>query len=401
MVEPKDFLFRKILSNEPSTLLGIVFLGNFRHYQQIIMANEKQLNLLKGSINEWNNWRAENPNEEVNLISADLFQTNLSGADLHNADLRRMNLRDVNLSSANLAGAQLYRANMNGVNLRNANLSGANLYRVYLGRADLRGANLSNANLQMALLSQTKLEGASFNKAFVHGISTWNLEGTPSNQSGLVITSDHEAQVTVDDLKMAQFVYLLLTNKEIKDVIHTVTSKAVLILGRFYGERKAVLDALREELKKNDLAPIIFDFEPSSNRDLTETVQLLANMSKFIIADITDAKSIPQELSHIVPFFPSIPVRPILLKNESTYAMYEHWEKFDSVLPIFYYEDKTHLLRNIKNQILDVIENWRNKIDEKSAAEKQNLEQQKKFNELKETNPELYKQLKEQGIIVN
>jgi hypothetical protein len=31
-------------------------------------------------------------------------------------------------------------------------------------------------------------------------------------------------------------------------VIDTITSKAVLILGRFTDERKAVLDALREEL---------------------------------------------------------------------------------------------------------------------------------------------------------
>ena len=364
------------------------------------MANEKQLNLLKGSIEDWNNWRSENPNEEIDLKSADLFQANLSGADLHNADLRRMNLREVNLSSANLKGAQLYRANMNGVNLTNADLSDANLYRVYLGRADLSGADLRNANLQMSLLSQTKIEGASFHKALVHGISTWNLEGTPEDQSGLVITGDHEAEVTVDDLKMAQFVYLLLTNKEIRNVIHTVTSKAVLILGRFYEARKSVIDALKEELKKNDLAPIIFDFEPSENRDLTETVQLLASMSKFVIADVTDAKSIPQELSVIIPSFPSVPILPILLKNEQVYAMYEHWEKFDSVLPIFYYENKSHLLSNLKVQILDAIENWKNKIDEQSAAEKQNIEQQNKFEELKESNPELHKQLQQQGIIV-
>ncbi len=365
------------------------------------MANEKQLNLLKSSVKDWNEWRAENPNEKIDLRSADLLGTNLSGADLQNADLRRMNLRDVNLSSANLQGADLYRANMNGVNLTDANLKGANLYRVYLGRADMRAADLSNANLQMSLLSQTKIEGASFHKALVHGISTWNLEGIPANQSGLIITADDEAEVTVDDLKMAQFVYLLLNNKEIRSVINTVTSKAVLILGRFYEERKVVLDALREELKKNDLAPIIFDFEPSENRDLTETVQLLANMSKFIIADITDAKSIPQELSHIIPFFPSIPVRPILLKNEVAYAMYGHWEKFDSVLPIFYYENKAHLIANLKLQILDAIENWGNKIDKKSDIEKQHEAQQEKFNELKNSNPELYKQLQEQGVIVN
>ena len=37
---------------------------------------------------------------------------------------------------------------------------------------------------------------------------------------------------------MAQFVYLLLNNAKIRDVIDTVTAKAVLILGRFKGERK-------------------------------------------------------------------------------------------------------------------------------------------------------------------
>jgi len=363
------------------------------------MANEKQLNLLKESVTDWNNWRAENPNEKIDLMSADLFQTNLSGADLHNADMRRMNLREVNLSDANLSDAQLYRANMNGVNLVNANLCRANLYRVYLGRADLSGADLSSANLQMSLLSQTKLEGASFHKALVHGISTWNLVGTPADQSELIITGDDEAIVTVDDLKMAQFVYLLLTNKEIRSIIQTVTSKAVLILGRFYKERKDVLDALREELKKNDLAPIIFDFEPSENRDLTETVQLLANMSKFVIADLTDAKSIPQELSIIIPSFPSVPVLPILVENERAYAMFEHWERFESVLPIFYYKNQTHLLNNIKVEILDTVENWKNKINEKSKAEKQLLDQKEKFNQLKESNPELYKQLQKSGVI--
>ena len=33
-------------------------------------------------------------------------------------------------------------------------------------------------------------------------------------------------------------------------MIDTITSKVVLILGRFTAERKAVLDALREELSK-------------------------------------------------------------------------------------------------------------------------------------------------------
>ena len=45
----------------------------------------------------------------------------------------------------------------------------------------------------------------------------------------------------MDDLEIAQFIYLLLNNQKIRHVIDTITSKIVLILGRFTPERKAVL----------------------------------------------------------------------------------------------------------------------------------------------------------------
>jgi len=74
-----------------------------------------------------------------------------------------------------------------------------------------------------------------------------HLEG--AQQHNLVITLSDEPTITVDNLKVAQFIYLLLENKEIRDVIDTVAKKAVLILGRFTPERKLVLDALRETLR--------------------------------------------------------------------------------------------------------------------------------------------------------
>lgn len=74
----------------------------------------------------------------------------------------------------------------------------------------------------------------------------------------------------------------------------------VLILGRFTKERKAVLERITDTLRDAGFVPILFDFTLSPERDVTETVQLLANLSCFIIADITEVKSIPQELSHIV-----------------------------------------------------------------------------------------------------
>jgi hypothetical protein len=53
------------------------------------------------------------------------------------------------------------------------------------------------------------------------------------------------------------------------------------------------LDALREELGKRNYLPILFDFSVPATRDITETVSLLARMARFLLADITDAKSIP------------------------------------------------------------------------------------------------------------
>ena len=44
---------------------------------------------------------------------------------------------------------------------------------------------------------------------------------------------------------------------EIRDVIDTITTKVVLILGRFTDERLSVLQALREELQKRDYITVL------------------------------------------------------------------------------------------------------------------------------------------------
>jgi hypothetical protein len=135
-----------------------------------------------------------------------------------------------------------------------------------------------------------------------------------------------------------------LTNQKIRHVIDTITSKVVLILGRFTPERKALLDAIREELRNRDYLPVLFDFEGPTSRDFTETVATLAHMARFVIADITDAKSIPQELSQIVPNLPSVPVQPLLISGQHEYGMFEHFRRFPWVLEPVIYVDQNQLL---------------------------------------------------------
>jgi hypothetical protein len=112
-----------------------------------------------------------------------------------------------------------------------------------------------------------------------------------AKQQALVITDKDEPEITVDNIEVAQFIYLLLHNPKIRDVIDTIGRKAVLILGRFTAERKVVLDALREELRKRDYVPILFDFDKPASQDLTATVSTLAHLARFIIADLTDPSS--------------------------------------------------------------------------------------------------------------
>ena len=91
----------------------------------------------------------------------------------------------------------------------------------------------------------------------------------------------------MDNLEVAQFIYLMLNNQKIRDVIDTITSKAVLILGRFTEKRKAVLNAIQDELRHRNYLPILFDFEKPASKDLTGTIETLARMARIIIADRT------------------------------------------------------------------------------------------------------------------
>src|SRR5262245_27799379 len=120
----------------------------------------------------------------------------------------------------------------------------------------------------------------------------------------------------------------MLHNEKIRDVIDTITSKAVLILGRFTDERKAVLDGLREELRKRDYVPILFDFEKARSQTTDETITLLARMARFVIADLSDAKSVIQELRGIVPDLPSVVVQPLILTPQEEPGMFDFIRKF-------------------------------------------------------------------------
>lgn len=129
-----------------------------------------------------------------------------------------------------------------------------------------------------------------------------------------------------------------------------------------------MLDALRTRLRIRNFVPIVFDFEKPVSRDLTETISILAHMARFVIADITDAKSVPQELQKIVPNLPSLPVQPIILKNQYEYAMFKDFGGFLSVLPPYPYQDTAQLLESLEEQVIDPALDKAEEISERRRA---------------------------------
>ena len=288
---------------------------------------------------------------EATLTGASFQRANLSEADLSRALCIHSDLSNADLSRAKLQGADLIDASFRGANLRETNLTGGRFCRT-----DLSGADLTGCDLSLAVLVEADLTDATITGARIYGTSAWDVKLTNTTQHDLIISREDEPVVTVDDLEVGQFIYLMLNNTKIRNVIDTVTSKAVLILGRFADpQRKAVLDGLRQKLREFNLLPMVFDFDRPTDKDYTETVQTLAGMSMFVIADVTLPKSTPLELQAIVTNFkvPFLPIIDVSVDPRPFAMLVDSQNSFDWVLQTLAYKSKEHLLENLKTYVID------------------------------------------------
>ena len=298
----------------------------------------------------------------ANLAGAGLTRADFWGANVRGANLSGTNLQEANLHRANLAGADLTRADLSNANIEAADLRGANLHEATLHGANLRAANLCGANLGWAILNgavliETNLADAILTGCSVYGIGAWSVKlSEKTEQNDLIITPPGEPVVTVDDLEVAQFIYLMLHNEKLQRVIDTITSKVVLILGRFSPERKMVLDALRDKLRTRNYVPVVFDFEKPRSGTTINTITLLARMARFVIADISDAKSVLMELQAIVPQSPKLPVQPIIVSTQEEPGMFNSFEAYPWFLKVHRYDDQAQLLAHLDDRVIGPVE---------------------------------------------
>ena len=306
------------------------------------MADEKELELLRNDVAGWNEWRKKNLRVEVILGGADLRSANLIGADLSNAylsnadlivadlsgaDLSNANLSNAYLTHAYVEGANLSEANLTGADLTGAHLVGANLSEANLSEANLTGANLSEANLTESNLTHasfvsTNIKNADLRGCHIYGVSVWDIEtDKETKQTGLIITQRDQPVVMVDDLEVAQFIYLLLNREKLRNVLNAMTQKGVLILGRFEDGGLEVLQAVAGRVREMGYLPMLFDFEPSKSRDFTEFVKTMVGLARFVIVDLSGpGPSVLKELKATVPDF-DVPFIPITEEGRKSPSM--------------------------------------------------------------------------------
>jgi uncharacterized protein YjbI with pentapeptide repeats len=297
----------------------------------------------------------------------------LCGARLHN--LRAWQFR---LAGADLRGANLDNADLSYADLRGATLGSCRLVRANLTLVQAQGAIFRHANLSHAILNGAALQGADLSGARVAGLSTWDVKvDATTRQKGLLLEQvgdfledlvDDDDRGTkpvvgrVDHVEAVQLVYLLRDKVKFRTVIDALTAKVVLILGNFRSRRLTVLRAIERALAGIGYAPVVFDFEPPTDRDLVETVALLAGLSCFVIADLTEPRSTPLEAMLVVPQL-RVPFATIIEEGETPFAMFRALQaKYEWVLPTWTYPTREALVRQLNRRVVQPCETLRKKL---------------------------------------
>ena len=348
----------------------------------------------------WNDWRKNHPNVRPDLRGLDLRTENI-----HAVNISGMNLGWARLEKAQLPGLRAWNVNFADADLRHANLDGADLSLSVLDRANLqycrfiktiltdvsaRKTDFRHANLSHAVLNGAHLEGANLAGARVVGVSTWEVEiDEDTNQHDLILEElgdfiedwvdetdqGYKQRVIgrVDHLEAVQLLYLIRNKDKLKTVIDAVTSNLVLILGNFSKERMKILRSIEKKIAELRYAPVIFDFDMPCDRDLIETVSLLANMSCFLIVDLTEPASTPLETMLIAPQI-GVPLAPIIQKGERPFSLFNSLQaKYWWVLPTWTYRNEQHLIKNLETEVVEKCEKKRSTLRRRRRSELKRL----------------------------
>jgi CHAT domain len=168
------------------------------------------------------------------------------------------------------------------------------------------------------------------------------------------IRKDHAAAVG-DTRRLAKE----LDGTNFGELMSTLAERRVLILGRFTGRRLDVLKAIKARLEAhpNHYQAELFTFERPQRRTLVESIIGFAALSRFIVADLSEPRSVQAELQAIVPSFRSVPVVPLINQTGREYATFDDIRRRENVVqPTVRYRNCDDLAEKIYRQVVPLAE---------------------------------------------
>lgn len=226
--------------------------------------------------------RFHGPGEDRRFGTFDDWITDLSGANLREADLTGSSLNNVLMNRSTLVRATLNRANLSdsflaGANLSSAQLIGANLRQARLENASLTGADLSDAkftssNLHGARLGQVKAPGSDFSFA---DLSESNWQGADLSQANLKNANLQDA-----DLSSTKLVGTNLRNAQLQNA-------------KLHNSNLSTADLRRANLAGADFRGAIFaSATPDQSSEFIETLSSTVSVARVKGVNFAKAKNL-------------------------------------------------------------------------------------------------------------
>jgi hypothetical protein len=339
--------------------------------------NRNHFGILRQGVKAWNVWREAHPEIRPDLSGAllpDLLareinftKTNLSRTIFYHADLARSMFIGANLhktifieaclnqcffSGTNLVGTSFNSASLQKANFMRSFLSEVDLSHADLGGADFRMTRLEQVNLEFAVLKNLNLSNASLENCLLYGIKDPAPEAQGLQAKNLIVTNHADPTVVVDRFAAAAALFAPWSDG---GICQTVTERQlVLILGNFQNERRELLHALRRELKRRQLIPVVVHFDKPLSRTFLDVTRQIASLTQFVIVDFTPPHLIAVDFQTALPYF-KLPVQAILVDSPATRGL-ETPQQYPWILEPYFYQSVAGAVSAVQTKIIDPVE---------------------------------------------
>lgn len=226
-------------------------------------------------------------------------------------------------------------------------------------QSNLVGSSWIGVDFSSARMAGVDCDGAVFERCTIEGLGVWKASGTPRREEQLRADASDFGMLALNDLKIGPALFEVVRNDALPRLFELLSSKLVLILGRFApAASKERLERLRAEIGRRGYIAVVVDWELQGRFNATTIVSAISMCSRFIVADVTDARTVIAEVREALAQRP-VAIQPLLLfgSPEPAFLRWARTDKYQQLLPTITYRDINDLIAKLDDEIIPACEN--------------------------------------------